>query len=61
MQTGKKTRKMFNRALACMPSGVTSNYRYWGDDRSVVLKRGRGAYIWDQDDKKYGQCIRPDA
>ncbi|MBW2513264.1 MAG: aspartate aminotransferase family protein [Deltaproteobacteria bacterium] len=53
MQTGKKTREMFNRALACMPSGVTSNYRYWGDDRSVVLKRGQGAYIWDQDDKKY--------
>lgn len=53
MQTGKKTRTMFKRALACMPSGVTSNYRYWGDEKSMVLKRGQGAYIWDQDDKKY--------
>ncbi len=53
MQSGKKTREMFQRAKACMPSGVTSNYRYWGDDKSLVLKRGEGAYIWDQDDKKY--------
>lgn len=44
---------MFKRALACMPSGVTSNYRYWGDNKSLVLKRGEGAYIWDQDNKKY--------
>jgi glutamate-1-semialdehyde 2,1-aminomutase len=53
MESGKKTRKMFQRALACMPSGVTSNYRYWGDDKSLVLKKGQGAYIWDQDDNKY--------
>ena len=38
MQSGKKTRKMFKRALACMPSGVTSNYRYWGDDKSLHNK-----------------------
>ena len=53
MKSGEKTRAMFKRAKACMPSGVTSNYRYWGDEKSVVLKRGEGAYIWDQDDKKY--------
>jgi len=53
MKSGEKTRAMFKRAKACMPSGVTSNYRYWGDDKSLVLKRGEGAYIWDQDDKKY--------
>ena len=53
MESGKKTRKMFQRALACMPSGVTSNYRYLGDYKSLVLKKGQGAYIWDQDDNKY--------
>jgi glutamate-1-semialdehyde 2,1-aminomutase len=53
MKSGKKTRKMFERALASIPSGVTSNYRYWGDDRSLVLKKGEGAYIWDQDDNRY--------
>ena len=53
MQSGEKTRQMFERALACMPSGVTSNYRYWGDDKSLVLKKGEGAYIWDMDDKRY--------
>lgn len=53
MQSGEKTRKMFRRAQDCMPYGVTSNYRYWGDDKSLVLKEGKGAYIWDQDNNKY--------
>jgi glutamate-1-semialdehyde 2,1-aminomutase len=53
MQSGEKTRKMFKRAQDCMPYGVSSNYRYWGDDRSLVLKEGKGAYIWDQDDNRY--------
>ena len=53
MESGEKTREMFKRAQQCMPLGVTSNYRYWGDDKSLVLKKGEGAYIWDQDDKRY--------
>lgn len=53
MESGKKTREMFRRAQNCMAYGVTSNYRYWGDNKSLVLKEGRGAYIWDQDDNKY--------
>jgi glutamate-1-semialdehyde 2,1-aminomutase len=53
MKSGKKTREMFERAQSSLAYGVSSNYRYWGDDKSLVLKEGRGAYIWDQDDKKY--------
>jgi glutamate-1-semialdehyde 2,1-aminomutase len=53
MKVGKKTNAMFRRAQKCMPGGVTSNYRYWGDDLSVVVKAGRGAYIWDYDEKRY--------
>ena len=53
MESGEKTRKMFRRAQNCMASGVTSNYRFWGDDKSLVLKEGKGAYVWDQDDSKY--------
>ncbi len=53
MTSGPKTRQMFRRAQACMPSGVTSNYRYWGEDTSLVIKKGQGAYIWDYDDNRY--------
>jgi len=44
---------MFERAKKVMPCGVTSNFRYWGDDKTLVLKRAKGAYIWDQDDVRY--------
>jgi len=53
MQSGVKTREQFQRALNAMALGVTSNYRYWGDDKTLVLKRGEGAYIWDYDDNRY--------
>ena len=35
-----------------MPFGVTSNFRYSGED-TMVVKRGEGAYIWDMDDNRY--------
>jgi len=53
MQSGRKSRAMFERARQVMPRGVTSNFRYWGDDKTLVLKRAQGAYIWDQDDQRY--------
>jgi glutamate-1-semialdehyde 2,1-aminomutase len=53
MRSGKASRQMFERAKRVMPKGVASNFRYWGDDKTLVLKRAQGAYIWDQDDKRY--------
>jgi len=53
MKAGEKTKAMFQRAQKCMPGGVTSNYRYWSEDTSLVIKAGQGAYIWDYDDKRY--------
>ncbi len=47
-----KTRAMFERAKQVMPWGVTSNFRYWGDDTPVV-SRAQGAYLWDTDDNRY--------
>jgi glutamate-1-semialdehyde 2,1-aminomutase len=47
-----QTRAVFQRAQAVMPWGVTSNFRYWGDDTPVV-SRAAGAYIWDADDNRY--------
>lgn len=53
MQTGSATRSSFERAKKVMPGGVTSNFRYWGDDKTFVLKKGQGGYVFDMDDKKY--------
>jgi glutamate-1-semialdehyde 2,1-aminomutase len=43
----------FERASAVMPWGVSSNFRYWGQEDTMVIARGKGAYVWDVDDKKY--------
>jgi len=53
MRSGPKSRAMFHKAKKVMPCGVSSNFRYWGDDENLVVKRAKGAYLWDQDGKKY--------
>ncbi len=50
---GPKTHQLFENALQHIPHGVNSNFRYWGDDDTLIIKRGQGAYIWDMDDKRY--------
>ncbi len=36
-----------------MPLGVSSNFRYWGDDNTVFVKKGKGARLWDIDGNEY--------
>ena len=43
----------FRKALRRLPLGVTSNFRYWGEDRTIYIKRGKGARLWDLDDNEY--------
>jgi glutamate-1-semialdehyde 2,1-aminomutase len=43
----------FKRAVQRLPLGVASNFRYWGDDRTIYVKRGKGARIVDLDDNEY--------
>ncbi|NQU31313.1 MAG: aminotransferase class III-fold pyridoxal phosphate-dependent enzyme [Anaerolineae bacterium] len=50
---GKKTRELFQKAKAVMPYGVNSNFRYWGEDDTLIATRGEGTYIWDADGKRY--------
>ncbi len=50
---GPKTKAAYQRAKAVIPYGVNSNFRYWGDDDTLVIARGQGAYIWDLDDRRY--------
>ncbi len=50
---GPKTRELFRKAKQYIPHGVNSNFRYWGDEDTVVVQRGKGTYIWDMDGKRY--------
>ncbi len=48
-----KSNAHFRRALKRLPLGVASNFRYWGDDRTIYVKSGRGARLTDLDDNVY--------
>ena len=43
----------FKKALARLPLGVASNFRYWGDDRTIYVARGKGGRIFDIDGNGY--------
>src|ERR1700681_1169371 len=43
----------YRRALTPLPLGVASNFRFWGEDRTIYVKEGRGARITDLDGNVY--------
>jgi glutamate-1-semialdehyde 2,1-aminomutase len=43
----------FARAVKRLPLGVASNFRYWGEERTIYVKSGRGGRITDIDDNSY--------
>jgi glutamate-1-semialdehyde 2,1-aminomutase len=51
-QTYTNTAAMYARAQRVMPWGVSSNFRYWGDD-TPVISRGQGAYVYDVDGNRF--------
>src|SRR5580700_9348241 len=52
-RTLTRSNEHFRRALQRMPLGVASNFRYWGEERTIYIKQGRGARIVDLDDNVY--------
>src|SRR5271170_2786194 len=48
-----KSNAHFKRAVTRLPLGVASNFRYWGEDRTIYVKHGKGARIVDLDDNSY--------
>ncbi len=63
-RTIARSNQQFRKALTRLPLGVASNFRYWGPERTIYMKRGRGARVWDIDDNEYidyrlgyGPCI----
>jgi glutamate-1-semialdehyde 2,1-aminomutase len=52
-RTMTRNHEHFRRALTRLPLGVASNFRYWGEDRTIYVKEGRGARITDLDGNVY--------
>ena len=46
-------KELMKEAHLHMPQGVGENYRYWGDDRTVFVKKAKGHMITDVDGKEY--------
>jgi glutamate-1-semialdehyde 2,1-aminomutase len=52
-RTLTKSNAHFQRAVKRLPLGVASNFRYWGETRTIYVKQGRGARLIDLDDNVY--------
>lgn len=53
MRSLARSNQHFKNAVGKLPLGVSSNFRYWGDDRTIYVKHGKGARVWDIDDNEY--------
>jgi len=53
MRTLTQSNRHFKQAVGKLPLGVSSNFRYWGDDETIYIKRGKGGRIWDIDGNEY--------
>jgi glutamate-1-semialdehyde 2,1-aminomutase len=53
MRCLSKSNQQFRKANRKLPLGVSSNFRYWGDDKTIYAKRGKGGRLWDIDGNEY--------
>ena len=49
----KKSNQHFQKALKKLPLGVTSNFRFWGEEDTIYIKKASGCRLWDLDDNEY--------
>lgn len=50
---GPKTAKLFDRAYDALVNGVSSGWRYWSREDTIVLTGGKGSHVVDADGKSY--------
>lgn len=41
------------KALQKLPLGVSSNFRYWGEGKTIYVDHARGSHLWDIDGNEY--------
>jgi len=49
----KRSNQHFKKALRYLPLGVSSNFRYWGDDKTIYVDHGKGGRLTDIDGNQY--------
>lgn len=49
----KKSNQQFRKAVSKLPLGVSSDFRYWGEDKTIYAKHGRGGRLTDIDGNEY--------
>jgi glutamate-1-semialdehyde 2,1-aminomutase len=50
---GEQTKEWFARARSTLVNGVSSQFRYWGDEDTIVIERGEAGHLFDMDGKRY--------
>ncbi len=50
---GDKTKQWYQRASAVLVNGVSSQFRYWGPEDTIVIDHGEGGHLFDMDGKQY--------
>ena len=50
---GQRGVEWFDRASSKLINGVSSQFRYWGDEDTLVIERGEGGHVYDVDGKRY--------
>ncbi len=53
MRSLSRSNAHFKNANTKMPLGVSSNFRYWGDDKTIYIDHGKGGRIRDIDGNEY--------
>jgi glutamate-1-semialdehyde 2,1-aminomutase len=53
MRDLRKSNAQLQRAKRKLPLGVSSNFRYWGEQKTIYAARGKGARVWDIDGNEY--------
>lgn len=48
-----KSNAQYRRAVQRLPLGVSSTFRYWGEERTVYVHHGKGGRTWDIDGNPY--------
>jgi glutamate-1-semialdehyde 2,1-aminomutase len=50
---GAQTADWFRRAKGALVNGVSSGFRYLGDEDTLVIDHGKGSHVFDMDGKRY--------
>ena len=53
MRSLARSNQHFRQAVQRLPLGVSSNFRYWGDEHTIYVDHGKGARVWDIDGNEY--------